>query len=137
VEQKSSARFFSITKGYSLIEVLMSLALLSLALLGVDAMEIQSLHENRNTYFFNVAINQFQSMRDRLHVLNKNSHLDDAVSKWQNENKIVLPQGYGQVIGSYPDYVVTLFWGEASHTECQKMTVSNAGCLSEKVFVAN
>lgn len=96
--------------GFSLIEVLISLLILSLILLGFDAMEIDALRENRNAYYFSVAENQLNSIAQRIQA-----HPQDITKQlmiWNQQNQQILPQGKGNVSGLFPNYIVTIFWGE-------------------------
>lgn len=118
----------------SLIEVLISLLLLSLILLGFDAMEIFALRENRAAYYFSVATNQLNSMIERLSALNSRDGLDQQVVIWNQQNQDVLPSGIGVVAGSYPRYTITIYWGEAQRA-CEKMRLGESGCLREEISI--
>lgn len=98
--------------GFSLIEVLISLLILSVILLGFDTMQVKALRENENAYLFTVAENQLNSMAERLYA---NGVLSGAViARWNEQNKLLLPHGKGSITGSYPNYTIALFWGEKS-----------------------
>ncbi len=118
--------------GFSLIEVLISLLLLSLILLGFDAMEIFALRENRAAYYFSVATNQLNTMLECLRALNSRDGLAQQIAIWNQQNQDVLPNGIGVVVGSYPMYTVTIYWGEIQHS-CEKMRLGESGCLNEEV----
>ena len=98
--------------GYTLIEVLVSLLLLSVMLLGMDVMQIFALRQSRAAYYLSVAHTQMQSISERLRMT---ATLDPAmtISAWNTENALVLPQGVGYVRGSYPVYHAQLCWGGA------------------------
>lgn len=57
--------------GFSLLEVLISMVLLSLMLLGLDAMEIHSLREMHIAYDIHLKNHQRISTMDRLNVMGK------------------------------------------------------------------
>src|SRR5205809_775092 len=99
-------------KGFSLIEVLISILLLSIALIGIDALELNSLRISRETYYLSVATNQMQSIADRLKVFSNNNVLQSEIDDWNRENKNILPQGRGQVSGIFPFYQIAVFWGD-------------------------
>jgi prepilin-type N-terminal cleavage/methylation domain-containing protein len=54
--------------GFSLLEVLISMVLLSLMLLGLDAMEIHSLRSTQDAYDIHLENHQRISMNERLHI---------------------------------------------------------------------
>jgi prepilin-type N-terminal cleavage/methylation domain-containing protein len=51
--------------GFTLLEVMISMMLLALAMLAMDVMAVQSLHENQKIYFANVALNEMQNAAER------------------------------------------------------------------------
>ncbi len=109
--------------GFSLIEVLISLFLLSCLLLGLEATEIFSLRVNRSAYFFSVAENQLNSMAERLRVLDSNQDLAKQITIWNQQNQEVLPQGRGVMTGN----TLTIYWGGES--SCPQNKFGQAGCL--------
>lgn len=118
--------------GFTLIEVLISLLLLSLILLGFDAIGVQTLRELRSGYYFVQAINQIHSMQERLRALGTHEGLNEQMKNWNKENSEVLPQGVGQVFGNYPAYSITIYWGK-SQTECPIMLLGINGCLTRSI----
>jgi prepilin-type N-terminal cleavage/methylation domain-containing protein len=81
-------------KGFSLLEVLISLSLLSFMLLSLDAMELTILHKSRENYFANVALNQLQNMTERLQTSNPD------IDAWNTENQLLLPNARSEVINN-------------------------------------
>lgn len=114
--------------GFSLVEVLISLILLSCILLGFDGMEIYSLREIRATYFYHLAINQLYSMSERLRCLEMQDNLASQIAIWNLENKNLLPHGYGKVAGIYPNFTISVFWGKPQ-SNCQIDHVGQSGCV--------
>lgn len=122
--------------GFSLIEVLISLLLLSIVLLGLDGMEIYALRENRDAYYFSQAENQLQSMIERLRVAGPYSDLNQQIKIWNQQNLAVLPQGKGYVKRNFPTYNVTIFWGEKTNKRtCHHEMIKGQAlkCLSEEI----
>jgi len=119
--------------GLSLIEVLISLLLLSLALLGLDAMNVMALRANRAAYFLGVATNQLQVMTDRLRVFKDTVSLDQQLLYWNVQNQQVLPEGYGTIRGHHPVYTLTIYWGNMPKDDCPKPQLGQSGCLQEKM----
>ena len=118
--------------GFSLIEVLISLLLISLILLGLDAMQYASLRQIKETYFLHVASNQLQNLKERLFV----SQQSPQIFLWNEENKKVLPAGFGTLSGEFPNYILTIYWGKKTH-QCKKNQLGESGCLIEKIHVAS
>lgn len=121
--------------GASLIEVLVSLLILSCILLGFDAMEANALRMNHSAYFFSVAANQLHSMAERIYA-NAPQDLTSQISSWNQQNQVLLPQGIGTVTDAYPHYVITLSWGEKSNSEpCKKMQLGQSNCLLTEIYL--
>lgn len=118
--------------GTSLIEVMISLLLLSIFLFGLDATQITALSHTKAAYFFSVAVQQVKQMGERLIACKKN-HCDQQITLWNQQNAEVLPQGRGKVSGSYPDYLITLFWGNKKREVCQQNKIGKEGCLQLKI----
>lgn len=114
----------------SLIEVLISIFILSCILLGVNAMQVLALREAKSAYYFDVAMQQIHVITERLNVI-KNSNIDQALVVWNQQNAQVLPNGKGVVRGEYPLFDIVIFWGKYSHlVTCKKNQIGLSGCLS-------
>ncbi len=120
--------------GVSLIELVVSLFILSILLLGLDAVQITSLHEAKKVYFFSVAAQQLSQMAERLMAC-KGNNMDAQLTIWNRQNARVLPQGRGIVSGSHPDYVITIFWGKAGELKCHQNKIGPEGCLKLAVTI--
>ncbi len=114
--------------GFTLIEVLISLMLLSLMLLGFDAMEIHSLRTLRASYYFHVATQQLTVMAERLQALGAHAGLEEQKILWNRQNQQLLPEGIGTVTGSYPLYVITVYWGKIKN-KCDQISLGQSGCV--------
>lgn len=95
--------------GFTYIELITSILLLSLILLGVDAMAIVALRQTTQAWNHAVAINQAINMQERLHAFG-NAELTNQVRQWNVENSRLLPQGKGMVRGQYPDFSIQISW---------------------------
>jgi type IV pilus assembly protein PilV len=113
--------------GLTLLEVMISMLLLALALFAMDFLALESLRENRQSYFYSVATNELQNMSEYLQT----SGRVDQSKRWQAEVATVLPQGTGLVDGNFPDYELTVFWGNKDHSVCR---ISNS-CISVPMHV--
>lgn len=101
--------------------MLISLLLLSVALFGIDVLEVSSLRDASHTYYFNVAINQLNDMAARLREPGRNNNYTDQLTLWNAENKLLLPGGTGEVT----DNQIKLCWNKqnAEQPECLSATV--------------
>ena len=117
-----------ISLGFSFIEIVVSLFLLSLALLGLDAMCITALHERETAYYFSSATQQINNMVERLLI----AHSDDVSEQlriWNTQNLQTLPKGYGTVAMHTGDYQVSIMWGEQGSESCRRNKIGKSGCL--------
>lgn len=95
--------------GFSLLELLISLTLFALALIGLHASQIVSLRQIQNAYYLNIANQQLINLDQQL----RQSEVHDCFygfSAWNQQNHLLLPQGKGTVIASYPYCHVELVW---------------------------
>jgi len=114
--------------GASLIEVVISLLLLAMILLEFDATQIISLREARVEHYYSVATQQLDVMSERL-LMTKGNNLNVLISSWNTQNQEVLPLGVGVVSGNYPDYKVSIFWGNRHRQDCINNIIGLDGCL--------
>lgn len=113
--------------GTSLFEILISMILLAIVLLGIDAMQITSLQKAKVNYYFAVANQQVDIMIERLTLEN---NINEAwLTTWNKQNQEVLPQGKGIISGNYPHYEVSIFWGIWNEGSCKKNTIAQNGCV--------
>ncbi len=112
--------------GISFIEILVSLFLLSLFLLGLDAMALTGWREAQAAYYVTVANQQLHNLTERLQV---NHQVTEEVARWNVQNQAVLPRGKGSVSGISPARVATISWGKENNSTCQKNKIGTSGCL--------
>src|SRR3990167_10372889 len=122
-------------QGFSLIEVLISLLLIALILFGLDAMQVYSLKQTKIAFLFNTANNQLMNMSERLLALQARDGLTQQITLWNKENQLLLPQGQGMVMGDFPYYTITLYWGNTPQ-DCRENKIGESGCLKEKIQTA-
>ncbi len=114
-------------QGISLIEVVVSLFLLSFMLLGLDAMNLYSMRENKNAWIFTKVVNQLNVMTQELKAMKSLNGLDELIKEWNRENHEIFLDGYGVVSGEYPNYEVELSWG-GYQGACGNNIVGISGC---------
>ena len=114
------------SSGFSLIEILISFLLLSMILLGLDAIQIYTLRKAHSVYFLSLATIQLNNLSERLQASNGK----DLNSLWVSWNK---EKGTGMIQGNFPHYVATIFWGTRFQTVCQPYLKGKSGCLKISV----
>ncbi len=118
--------------GFTLLEVLISLLLLSLVLLGVDAAQVLVMRETRGVYYFQQATLLAEAM-----VEYTGSHHGDPSGyerKWQQQIAGILPIGTGRVSVSRTDMKVEVMWGDTQQV-CQKTKQGVKGCVIISVVI--
>lgn len=110
--------------GVTLIEVLVSLIILSIMLLGVDAMQLSGLREAKIALYYAEATQQLRLIQEKLSI-SQEANAQEAIAAWNVQNAEVLPQGRGTV----KQGVVNVFWGEAA-TSCPVNHIGLSGCVT-------
>ena len=123
------------TNGASLIEVLVSLFLLSIILLSFDASQLLALQKTKQIYLVNLAMNQLNAMEDHLRLLGRDDYAMQ-VATWNKENERVLPHGQGVVMGQYPAFDINIFWGKQRAMLCTEDNIGESGCLRRHIIIA-
>lgn len=113
--------------GISLIEILISLLILSLMLFGLDVMQFTALREAKAAYYFSVAM---QQLKNRIEQLNEGEDSKEQFLIWNQQNHEVLPQGRGEEKGYGLTYEVSIFWGDDHRMQdCDEDKIGQSGCL--------
>ena len=124
------------SQGFSFIEVLISLFILALVFLGLDAMEISALREDNNALILSIAVNQLISMTEILYAFAPSRELNERINSWNAQNKKILPKGIGKVTGTFPNYVITIYWGNVKQRKsCKQNRLGTNGCLRKKISI--
>lgn len=108
--------------GFTLLEVLVSLLLLACMLLGLDALQIQSLHETKATFYVGIANQQLTNMAAYLAMTHKNPAVS-VIQHWQLQNQDMLPSAESAV--DHQKIIIT--WGNIK--TCKEITLGESGCL--------
>jgi prepilin-type N-terminal cleavage/methylation domain-containing protein len=120
------------SQGFTLIEILISLLLISCMLLGLDAMQVASLRAAKSAYYTSIAAQQFQVMQHQLQVITSQDY-QSLYQQWNSQNQAVLPNGHGSIKGSYPSFELTLSWGKANTESCEDKSQGMTECLSQTI----
>lgn len=114
--------------GFSFIEMIVSMLLLSLALLGLDAMTLTTLREAKTAYYLSVATQQLLNMSE-LVKMKKSLPSSEEIRLWNEQNQEVLPQGRGRVNVQGSSIHVAVFWGKILELGCEINKIRQAGCV--------
>ncbi|MGQ3888173.1 type IV pilus modification protein PilV [Legionella sp. CNM-1927-20] len=147
--------------GFSLLEVLISVIVLAVGLLGIAALQARAVHDNHSALLRSIAINQINNMIDRMqsNYAGVNAGAYNNVSgtgtmptcttcsstqiaqrdiyQWNTTNAQLLPSGQGTVTRNGQRFTVTLFWDNdrtgATGTTCSGNTNVDLTCLRVEV----
>lgn len=125
--------------GFTLLEVLVAIVVISLGLLGLAGLQAATLRNNQIAYYRAIATQQTYDMADRIRAnqagvtAGSYNNLTSAIpadpdcvtnactapqmavadhSQWNNNNARMLPGGSGTVVGGAGSFVVTVSWNE-------------------------
>ena len=115
-------------RGTTFIEILVSLVIVSLILLGLDAMQLTALRETKISYYYAEATQQLHVMQERL-LAPHHSDPTDAIQQWNQQNAAILPRGRGSV----REGVISVFWGDAAVDDCHVNKIGLSGCVSSAI----
>lgn len=115
--------------GLSFIEIVVSIVLLSLLVLGTSAVQYVALRDTKTAYYVSVAHTQLNNMAERIKLGLKND-IDAELTSWNDQNQTMLPQGKGTISRDGSIYVLSLFWGNQQNVdECYQNQIGPSGCL--------
>lgn len=119
--------------GYSLIEVLVSLLIVSILMSGMIAVQFIAERDTKTAYYLSVAKNQLSNMVERLKTnesSNSDDYLNETIRMWNIQNQSVLPKGRGTLFQDGQKLVLSLFWDDDKNTNvCQQNKIGLSGCL--------
>lgn len=144
-------------KGFSLVEILISVVILSVGLLGVAALQTKSVGFNHSGELRSIAAMQAYNMLDRIRAnkAGRNEGLYSNISglssdpgcsecsssqiaqldqfQWNSMNAQLLPSGQGTVSQNNDTYTVTVFWDNhrtgATGLGCSGDTTVDLTCI--------
>lgn len=97
-------------QGFSLIEVLITLFILSLGLLGIAGLELTALRNTQDIYLQSVASTQLTAMAERLRANQSHAAQVLECERWNIENQRLLPQAKGICVCQNATCTLTLNW---------------------------
>lgn len=148
-------------KGTSLIEVLISVLVVAIGLLGIAALQASSIRYNHSSHLRSIAISQANNMVDRMYANSRGVELGhysnisgtpgdpgcttcsqsqiaqrDAY-QWNTANAQLLPSGQGTVTRNSNRHIITLRWdgnrSGATGTGCSGNSAIDLSCLIVEV----
>ena len=145
--------------GFTMIEVLITLVILSIGLLGLAALQANSMASNHNSYLRSQAIQLAYDMGDRMraNIVGVNAGNYNAIAgiavdpacitagctpaqmatydtfEWNTLLSQRLPSGRGTVTGNGTDFVISVMWDEArtgvTGTGCDPADANDLKCI--------
>ncbi|MBK8183103.1 MAG: type IV pilus modification protein PilV [Candidatus Competibacteraceae bacterium] len=112
-------------KGFTLLEVMVALLILSVGLLGLAGLQLHALQYTHSSYQRTVVNIQALDMAERMWT-----HLAEPLAEveaWQNLNKSSLPAWKGTVSAvaeQAGDYLITISWMDQRFVESQSFSFS-------------
>ncbi len=126
-------------QGFTLLEILVSIVVLSIGLLGLAALQVVSLNNNQTAYYRSIATQQAYDIADRIRANRTGNYnaLDATIptdpdcftnvcttaqmvtadhAQWNTSNQRLLPAGSGTVTGAAGIFTITVSWSEKSPT---------------------
>lgn len=82
--------------GFALFEVLITLLVVSLALLGIVGMQVSAVHYAQEAYLHSVATTQLANMLERLRTNTSLAARAMELERWNDNNARLLPRGRGE-----------------------------------------
>lgn len=111
--------------GWSLLEVLVSLSILTAGLLSIAGAEVTALQRVYSAHFTSLAVNQVANIIECVRA-DSLAH-DDYAGYWNQDNSLLLPRGSGSYNMSRVNISASLCWlahTNIKNTNCYALTTS-------------
>ena len=115
--------------GFSLIEVLVALCLMAIMLLGLEKFQLASMQSCQQGLLQTQAIEQLQTMANLIQLTN--GKFSTFVTGWNKDNKILLPDGAGEIKQFGNKFTAYLYWraGKSRLWRCDTTPEVGKACL--------
>jgi Tfp pilus assembly protein PilV len=113
--------------GASIMELLVSMVLVSILLLGIDAMQIRGIQQAKINFYFAVSQQQISLMAERLRL--STHHASLYLPEWNQQNQSLIPQAKSILNMSDSHYTLAVLWGSKNEQTCLQDKVGRKGCL--------
>ena len=118
--------------GFTLIEVLIAMLILSVILFSFLDIQLAALESNQHALLYSIAIEQLQNMV--AFIQQKNISISHFAKNWNEENKELLPYGYGEIEKNQAGYVVRIYWKSLlNYPKRCSVNLSKYACLELQV----
>lgn len=113
-------------RGFSFLEVLFSLFLVTMLFLSVDVMLSASLRKTKINLYYLSAIQQLAIITERLKIMPPNVA---EIKRWNQLNSRALPQGRGWLRKQHDEFLISIMWGGYPYQDCEHQQIGEMGCL--------
>ena len=117
------------SQGFALIEVLVSLLIFSLGVVGLMGLQVRALQASTDAQDRSQAAMLAQSLASEMWVIKSTSLGDSAVSAWKEQIKSILPNGEGEVTQNTAgvDATITVKWMAPTRKVADKTSDQSGG----------
>lgn len=118
-----------------MLEVLITLIILSIGLLTLAKSQFRSLQNNNTQYFYNVAVNEVINLAEIIRAYHATSQMQQRISAWKQTSVDALPNGMASIEEHNGHYQILLAWREESSfkSSCNQPDYENYACVSFSV----
>jgi len=121
-------------RGYSLLEVLITLLVLAVGLLALLKMQWLALQDNHAFKHRSLAINQADNLAETFYANAAVTLAASDITRWNHENAELLPSGTGEVTQENERLIIRLYWqGKGAYQHCSSKFLPNYDCIQIKV----
>lgn len=113
--------------GFTLLEVLLALALFSLTIYAIYSSTFTTTQSLRATRYYQQAVLLADNMNQYLLSHHHNPSLYE--SKWQAQIQVSLPQAFGSLLILPSQTQIKIIWGGMTASQCLQSTSGLKGCL--------
>ena|SRR3990167_1718335 len=111
--------------GFTLLEVLISLFLVSLVMLGLMTAQVKILRDARSLYYFQQARGLAEGMAE--YIAGNQGDSSGYYAQWQELIHHQLPSSSGSITGQRPNLFIKIYWG--GNRVCTQNHQGLAGCI--------
>ena len=118
--------------GFTLFEVTISLFLLSIILLGVNAAQVKAYQQARALFYYHQANLFAANMAEYLTA--HHGDVSGYMQRWHENITEILPSSNGKMAGNYPSYRISIQWG-GIQTDCHHSKPGVTGCVLRELKI--
>lgn len=121
--------------GFSLIETMVSMLLITLTFIGINAAHLVAIKEAKSVYYYSVALMQAKMLSA---VLVKTSIESDVMLEERHMRQISKILPHGRLVlkrDSSTISAINIFWGDNRASVCEQDTIAPSGCLNFRLMV--